>query len=176
MTETRSPALQHWGDYDLDDPFPLFAEVLEPGPVHDVTLADGHRAFLVVGYDAAREALNHPDLSKDMEAALDAERRRRRRGPAGPATSRGTCSASTRPTTAGSRRLATPALHPRPAGRRSRTGSPRPSSRCSTTWRRRRARSTWWPAFALPLPFAVIGELLGIDPTVSDGWPAGSPR
>jgi cytochrome P450 len=38
--------------------------------VHEVTLADGHRAFLVVGYAAAREALNHPDLSKDMHAAL----------------------------------------------------------------------------------------------------------
>ncbi len=30
--------------------------------------------------------------------------------------------------------------------------------------------------FALPLPFSVIGELLGIDPGGSSGWPAGSPR
>src|SRR5262249_45066937 len=56
-------ALTRWGDYDRDDPFPLFEDVRAAGPVHDVTLADGHRAFLVVGYAAAREALNHPDLS-----------------------------------------------------------------------------------------------------------------
>ena len=75
MTATphRPAALDAWGGYDLDDPFPVFAEVLAQGAVHEVTLNDGHRAFLVVGFDAAREALNHPHLSKDMEAALDAE-------------------------------------------------------------------------------------------------------
>lgn len=70
MTQTPDRALGCWGDYDRDQPFPLFAAVRAAGPVHDVTLADGHRAFLVVGYDAAREALKHPDLSKDMHAAL----------------------------------------------------------------------------------------------------------
>ena len=70
MTQSCAHALDHWGDYDRHHPFPLFAEVRAAGPVHDVTLADGHRAFLVVGYAAAREALNHPDLSKDMHAAL----------------------------------------------------------------------------------------------------------
>lgn len=77
MTRTTDPAvhdaLRQWGDYDLDDPFPLFAEVGALGPVHDVVLKDGHRAFLVVSYAAAREALNHPHLSKDMEAAMDAD-------------------------------------------------------------------------------------------------------
>jgi cytochrome P450 len=74
MTQPRAPALDHWGDYDRDCPFPLFAEVRAAGPVHEVTLADGHRAFLVVEYAAAREALNHPDLSKDMHAALARDR------------------------------------------------------------------------------------------------------
>ena len=72
MTLAQPDALQKWGDYDLDDPFPLFADVLGAGPVHDVVLKDGVRAFLVVTYDAAREALNHADLSKDMETAIDA--------------------------------------------------------------------------------------------------------
>src|SRR5262249_52203422 len=70
VTTTREPALDSWGDYDRDDPFPLYERVREDGPVHDVTLSDGHRAFLVLGYAATREALNHPDLSKDMLAAL----------------------------------------------------------------------------------------------------------
>ena len=63
-------ALAAWGDYDRDDPFPLFAEVRRLSPVHAVTLADGHAAWLVVGYDAARALLNDPRLSKNMQAAF----------------------------------------------------------------------------------------------------------
>ena len=68
MTITES--LKAWGSYEIDDPFPVFAEVRQLGPVHAVTLADGHRAWLVVRYDDARAALNEPRLSKDMHAAL----------------------------------------------------------------------------------------------------------
>ena len=67
---TRHPALDSWGDYDRDDPFPLFAQVRAAGPVHEVRLADGHPAWLVVGHEEARAALNDPRLSKDMHAAL----------------------------------------------------------------------------------------------------------
>ncbi len=63
-------ALGAWGASDRDDPFPLFAEVRELGPVHHVTLADGHEAWLVVGHDEARQALNDSRFSKDMHAAL----------------------------------------------------------------------------------------------------------
>ena len=69
-TCTRHPALDAWGDYDRDDPFPLFAQVRAAGPVHEVRLADGHPAWLVVGHEEARAALNDPRLSKDMHAAL----------------------------------------------------------------------------------------------------------
>src|SRR5262245_1110085 len=51
-------ALAAWGAYDRDNPFPLFAAVRGRGPVHAVTLADGHAAHLVVSYDEARAALN----------------------------------------------------------------------------------------------------------------------
>ena len=63
-------ALAAWGSYDLDDPFPLFAQVRDHGPVHAVTLADGHDAWLVVRYEEAHAALNDARLSKDMHAAL----------------------------------------------------------------------------------------------------------
>ena len=66
----HNPALDAWGDYDRDDPYPLFAQVQGDGPVHEVTLADGHRAWLVVRHAEARAALNHAGLSKDMHAAL----------------------------------------------------------------------------------------------------------
>ena len=63
-------AMSAWGDYDRDDPFPLFAEVRDRGGVHAVTLADGHEAWLIVRYDDARAALNDPRFSKDMAAAM----------------------------------------------------------------------------------------------------------
>ena len=66
----RNPALDTWGDYDRDDPYPLFAQVQADGPVHEVTLADGHRAWLIAGHQEAKAALNHAALSKDMHAAL----------------------------------------------------------------------------------------------------------
>ena len=47
-TTVRDPALDAWGDYDRDNPFPLFAQVRADGPVHEVTLPDGQRAWLVV--------------------------------------------------------------------------------------------------------------------------------
>jgi cytochrome P450 len=65
-------SLAAWGDFDRDDPFPLFAEVRERGPVLRVTLADGHEAWLVVRHAEARAALNDPRISKDMQAALAA--------------------------------------------------------------------------------------------------------
>src|SRR3954453_22203904 len=67
---TTVEALRAWGAYDRDDPFPLFREVRDLGAVHPVTLADGHDAWLVVGYAEARVALNDARLSKDMLAAL----------------------------------------------------------------------------------------------------------
>lgn len=66
-------ALTAWGAFDLDDPFPLFAAVRADAPVHQVTLADGHRAWLISRYDEARQALNDSRLSKDMSAAMAGE-------------------------------------------------------------------------------------------------------
>lgn len=161
MTTTPTSALQHWGDYDVDDPFPLFAEVLARGPVHDVTLADGHRAFLVLGYDAAREALNHPDLSKDMEAALDAEGSVVAEGLPGRDFARHMLSVDP-PDHTRLRRLATPGFT------RSRLDTLR--DRISATVDRllddlaaQAGPVDLVAGLALPLPFSVIGELLGID-------------
>jgi cytochrome P450 len=63
-------ALRAWGAYDLDDPFPVFAALRERAPVHEVTLADGHPAWVVLDYEHARAALNDARLSKDMQAAF----------------------------------------------------------------------------------------------------------
>jgi cytochrome P450 len=62
-------ALAAWGAHDRDDPFPLFAEIRKRGPVQPVTLADGHDAWLIAGYDEALAALNDLRISKDMDVA-----------------------------------------------------------------------------------------------------------
>ncbi len=63
-------ALAAWGSHDRDDPFPLFDYLREQSPVHTITLADGHDAYLVLGFAEARTALNDTRLSKDMRAAF----------------------------------------------------------------------------------------------------------
>jgi cytochrome P450 len=70
MTDT----LGTWGGWEpaiRDNPFGLFARARARCPVQRVRLADGHPAWVVLGYDAARQALGDPSFSKDMIAALE---------------------------------------------------------------------------------------------------------
>uniref|UniRef100_A0AAU2JZU9 Cytochrome P450 n=1 Tax=Streptomyces sp. NBC_00049 TaxID=2903617 RepID=A0AAU2JZU9_9ACTN len=46
------------------DPYPFYAALREAGPVHRAMIG-GDLSWLVVGHDEARQALNHPALSKD---------------------------------------------------------------------------------------------------------------
>ncbi len=65
--------LATWGGWEpaiRDDPFGHFADARGRCPVQKVRLADGHPAWVVLGYGAARQALNDPRISKDMLAAL----------------------------------------------------------------------------------------------------------
>jgi len=162
MTEPGLRALDRWGDYDRDCPFPLFADVRAAGPVHDATLADGHRAFLVVGYAAAREALNHPHLSKDMHAALARDGAVVAEGLPGPDFARHMLSVDP-PDHTRLRGLAATAFT------RTRMTALEPRIRqLVTELLDDLAEHGPGPVdlvagFAGPLPFAVIGELLGID-------------
>ena len=57
MTEILVP----WGGWEpaiRDDPFGHFAQARARCPVQQARLADGHPAWVVLGYDAARQALN----------------------------------------------------------------------------------------------------------------------
>jgi len=161
VTTTHEAALDRWGDYDRDHPFELFDRVLGAGPVHEVTLADGHRAFLVVGYAAAREALNHSDLSKDMLAALASDGAVVAEGLPGPAFARHMLSVDP-PDHTRLRKLAAGAF------RRARLESLEPRIRQLVDELLDELAAARGPVdlvagFASPFPFAVIGELLGID-------------
>ena len=160
---TRHPALDSWGDYDRDDPFPLFAQVRSAAPVHEVTLADGHPAWLVVGHEQARAALNDPRLSKDMHAALARSGQVVAEGLPGPALARHMLVVDP-PDHTRLRRLAMPAF-----GRRrvdaleTRVRSIVEALLADLAARGGTDRVVGLVAgYAFPLPFTVISELLGI--------------
>ncbi len=155
-------ALGAWGAFDRDDPFPLFADVRREGAVHPVTLADGHDAWLVVRYEEARAALNDPRLSKDMHAAMAMSPEVVAEGLPGPALARHMLSVDP-PDHTRLRRLVAAAFSVRRIeGLRPRVqkiiddllddiAAVGPESRVELV-----------SAFAFPLPFTVICELLGV--------------
>lgn len=53
-------------DFDAD-PYAAYARLREHGPVHQVVTPGRGLAWLVVGYEAAREAFNSPLLSRDWQ-------------------------------------------------------------------------------------------------------------
>ena len=157
----RNPALDAWGDYDKDDPYPLFARVQADGPVHQVTLADGHRAWLIVRHEQAKAALGHAGLSKDMHAALARDGAVVAEGLPGPAFARHMLSVDP-PDHTRLRRLTSAAFsRPRIAALR-----PRVQAIAGGLLDDLQARGEvvvdLVQGFAFPLPFTVISELLGV--------------
>ncbi|MEW6474055.1 MAG: cytochrome P450 [Actinomycetota bacterium] len=55
---------------DGDDPYRRYAEARREAPVRPVVLADGRPAWIVTGYDEARQALLDPRLAKNIGKAL----------------------------------------------------------------------------------------------------------
>ena len=161
----RNAALDAWGDFDRDNPFPLFAQVRADAPVHHVTLADGHKAWLILRYDEAKAALNDPRLSKDMQAALDRSGEVVAEGLPGPALSRHMLSVDP-PDHSRLRRLASAAFGPR------RIDALQPRAQAIVDDLLDRLVSQGGAdgtvdlvkGFAFPLPFTVISELLGLPP------------
>ena len=158
MTDTL-PTWGGWVPVVRDDPFGHFAHARARCPVQRVRLADGHQAWLVIGHA--------PPARRSTTPAFQGHGRRA--GP-GPDCSRaGLPGSGVRPSHA---RRGRRGSHPiAAAGARAfhRRGSPRSSP--PSVDRRRTSRRTGRPArgkrgsvdgFAYPLPFRVIGELLGI--------------
>jgi cytochrome P450 len=154
-----------WGGWEpavRDDPFPLFADMQAQSPVHRVRLADGREAWLVVGHDAARQALSDVRLSKDMVAALAGDRGVVAEGLPGPAFSRHMLNVDP-PDHTRLRKLVAPAFMP------SRMAALEPSIQQTADELLSRLEAEEPDAvvdlvagFAHPLPFSVIGELLGV--------------
>ncbi|WP_405165523.1 cytochrome P450 [Nocardia sp. NBC_01499] len=56
-------------------PYAFYQELRSDGPVHQIRLRNGVRAWLVVDYDAAKAVLRHPDIHKDPHSATGARAR-----------------------------------------------------------------------------------------------------
>jgi cytochrome P450 len=151
-----------WVPAVRDDPFPLFAEMQAQCPVQRVRLADGHEAWLVLGHDAARQALSDARLSKDMVAALAGDGGVVAEGLPGPAFSRHMLNVDP-PDHTRLRKLVAPAFMP------SRMAALEPSIQHTADELLSRLDAEGPDAvvdlvagFAHPLPFRVISELLGV--------------
>jgi cytochrome P450 len=132
--------------------------------VQKVRLADGHAAWVVLGYDVARQALNDPRISKDMLAALEENGDVVAEGLPGPEFSRHMLNVDP-PDHTRLRRLVSRALAP------SRVAALEPAIRViagdlldELDEAGPGATVDLVAGYAHPLPFRVIGELLGIPP------------
>jgi cytochrome P450 len=158
-----------WGPEVRDDPHDWFARVRSACPVHRVDLADGHEAWLVMGHAAARAALMDRRLSKDMVAALDHDPDVVDEGLPGPAFSHHMLNVDP-PDHTRLRRLVAPAFAP------SRIAMLEPAV-ARITDELLDAMERAGPggeidlveAFAHPLPFQVICELLGVRQDEREG-------
>jgi cytochrome P450 len=163
MTDT----LATWGGWEpaiRDDPFSHFAEARDRCPVQKARLADGHPAWVVLSYDAARQALNHPRISKDMLAALADNGDVVAEGLPGPEFSRHMLNLDP-PDHTRLRLLVSRAFVP------SRVAALEPAIRAIASNLLDELEAAGPNAavdliegYAYPLPFGVIGELLGIPP------------
>jgi cytochrome P450 len=159
---TTTEAFGSWGSFDLDDPFPLFAEVRKQGAVHPVTLADGHDAWLVVRYEEAIAALNDRRLSKDMHAALATGAGVVAEGLPGPDFARHMLTVDP-PDHTRLRRLVSAAFSPtRVEALRPRVQSVTDDLLDDIAAIGPSSRVDLIASFAFPLPFTVICELLGV--------------
>ena len=138
-----------------------------------VRLADGHLAWVVLGYDAARQALGDPRISKDMLAALAADGEVVAEGLPGPSFSRHMLNVDP-PDHTRLRRLVSRAFVP------GRIAALEPAIRALASGLLDEldvlgpdATVDLIEGYAYPLPFGVIGELLGIpaaDRPRLHGW------
>ena len=161
MTDT----LAIWGGWEpaiRDNPFGHFAQARTRCPVQKARLADGHPAWVVLGYDAARRALGDPRISKDMLAALQDNGDVVAEGLPGPEFSRHMLNVDP-PDHTRLRRLVSRAFAP------GRIAALEPAIRGIASSLLDELDAAGHDAtvdliegYAYPLPFGVIGELLGI--------------
>ena len=161
MTDT----LTTWGGWEpavRDDPFGHFAAARARCPVQKVRLADGHPAWVVLGYDAARQALHDARISKDMLAALQDNGDVVAEGLPGPEFSRHMLNVDPPDHTRLRRLVSRAFVPPRIAALEPAIRSIASNLLDELDAAGPGATVDLIEGYAYPLPFQVIGELLGI--------------
>ncbi|MFF1477291.1 cytochrome P450 [Streptomyces sp. NPDC058301] len=145
------------------DPYPVYAELRERGPVHRVRMPEGADAWLVVGYEAGRTALADPRLSKEWRNAAPGLGVK-------PVASGTTMLSSDAPVHTRLRKLVTREFTPR------RVESMAPGIQRTTDALLDRMlqepgrRADLVEALSFPLPITVIGDLLGVPALDQDSF------
>jgi cytochrome P450 len=151
-----------WGAHDRDDPFPLLAELRNQAAVHRITLVDGHEAWLVVRHEEALACLRDSRFSKDMHAALADGDDVVAEGLPGPAFARHMLNVDPPDHTRLRRRVAAAFSPRRIEGLRPRTQAIIDDLLDEVASRGPGGPIDLIAAFAFPLPFTIICELLGV--------------
>ncbi|MEU5432917.1 cytochrome P450 [Streptomyces sp. NPDC020719] len=160
MTSDAIVDLTALGEDFTRDPYPVYAELRERGPVHRVRMPEGADAWLVVGYEAGRAALADPRLSKEWRNAspdLGVQQ----------VASGTTMLSSDAPAHTRLRKLVTREFTPR----RVEQMAPRVQETTDAlldTMLKRPGRADLVQALSFPLPITVIGDLLGV-PSLDQG-------
>ncbi|MFQ6397244.1 cytochrome P450 family protein [Nocardia sp. KC 131] len=149
-------------------PYAFYARLRAEGPVHEIQLRTGVRAWLVVDYGLAREVLRNPAIRKDPHSTTAADARRASSGDSGINTSNERLSYhllnADPPQHSRLRRLVTPAFAPAridalaPRVQAIADGLLDAIDRCSDST----GPLDLMSEYAFPLPITVICELLGV--------------
>lgn len=151
------------GDGFTRDPYPVYADLRERGPVHRVRMPEGADAWLVVGYEAGRAALADPRLSKEWRnAAPDLGVK---------AVASGTTMLSSdAPSHTRLRKLVTREFTPRRVELLAPRVQEMTDALLDAMLERPDRRADLVEALSFPLPITVIGELLGVPALDQDSF------
>jgi cytochrome P450 len=156
-------ALTIWNAKDRDNPVPAFAALRALGAVHRVVLDDGVEAWCIVRHDEAKAALGDARLSKDMHAALSSSGNVVSEGLPGPAFARHMLAVDPPDHTRLRRLVANAFTNTRVDALRTRVQHIANELLDNLLEVDTSARPVdLVAAYALPLPFTVICELLGV--------------
>jgi cytochrome P450 len=162
-SDTAREALAIWKAKDRDNPVPAFAALRALGAVHRVALDDGVEAWCIVRHDEAKAALGDARLSKDMHAALSSSGKVVSEGLPGPAFARHMLAVDPPDHTRLRRLVANAFTNTRVDALRSRVQHIANELLDDVLDVDTSQRSVdLVAAYALPLPFTVICELLGV--------------
>ncbi|WP_181722088.1 cytochrome P450 family protein [Nocardia gipuzkoensis] len=148
-------------------PYAFYRQLRAEGPVHQIRLRTGVRAWLVVDYHAAKDVLRHPDVRKDPHTPAGAHARQAAAGNSGVASANQRLSHhllnADPPQHSRLRKLVTPAFAPA----RMEALAPRVVAIADDLLDALDRKAGTGPVdllaeYAFPLPITVICELLGV--------------